>query len=907
MATVSGGQAGAVAGGASAFSQFRLTTFVDGNPKASRKNNPSPSPRITAAEANIDRPSQSGGNEPNATPLSHLGATSDASDTAAMSQTAVRPSSGGSGAQTTQASTGSGVGAGSGSASATHNGFSVLDLAPAPSREGKLGPHRDGRVRNPVPLKLKGKTDEKKGNFAVMHMDMSGSAGANDIPRSEAAQRTSESTAQAARAASREGYTPVKRRRVEVPKPAPVPQPAAGSPSFPMAMPPPAPAVPRVHRTRPLTSEEIKKEQARLLTLLRSIHPVNVVDAICSALAFFGGIPGAPPPADGMFPESADANGSGGIFVSWLSEIFPDITRINWPGPEVVRVRSQEGVRASRPRGRPKGSKASKVRKDKGIKKGPKHKEDRLRSTSSDYAHLQPNATGPDADDEWVDITNVDLQVEEMPSRSKHSVFHNRTSSSTARPDYTLSADQTSPGLNASAVSQNAAAAGRLSHANSRGQEAGTADPAKRRPGRPKGSRNRPKTSDLEQQLQEASASTISGSLALPSVSNPVHTMPHGARQSLSSTSKRRGAHTSGQPQADKDMLPLLSAEEQALVEDFRAKQAAQATNTQPANPKKRGRPPKNPVPPPSDSLSPAITTSTTLGVQGSPVTDSNSNILVAQAHQPALKDSGPILPPAKRQRKAKEPTVAANKKIPSSSDSPGVTSASSAVAKSTTIPTDPVAPLPTTSLKPPAQGLEAHYERFTASLSQGEQQQKLHQPQQAQPQPQIQQLHRSPLQQPQLHQPQQSHTRHDINAVTRSSPLQSSNTYYQPRHIPPAYADQQFPPHTTTHSYQPSLMSQADSFRATNTQHSNFSPRQQQQQPTTSHYNHFNDSSFMDIPALDSVANGASGVPAYGQSLSRSASSASFGSASQLRTAYEEDLIREQLIRGMGTGIGRR
>jgi hypothetical protein len=101
--------------------------------------------------------------------------------------------------------------------------------------------------------------------------------------------------------------------------------------------------------------------------------------------------------------------------------------------------------------------------------------------------------------------------------------------------------------------------------------------------------------------------------------------------------------------------------------------------------------------------------------------------------------------------------------------------------------------------------------------------------------------------------------------------------------------------------------MSQADSFRATNTQHSNFSPRQQQQQPTTSHYNHFNDSSFMDIPALDSVANGAAGVPAYGQSLSRSASSASFGSASQLRTAYEEDLIREQLIRGMGTGIGRR
>src|ERR1700712_461578 len=55
------------------------------------------------------------------------------------------------------------------------------------------GAQRDGRVRNPIPSKLKGKTDEKKGNFNVMHMDITNRT--ESQARYDAAKRSSESTA----------------------------------------------------------------------------------------------------------------------------------------------------------------------------------------------------------------------------------------------------------------------------------------------------------------------------------------------------------------------------------------------------------------------------------------------------------------------------------------------------------------------------------------------------------------------------------------------------------------------------------------------------------------------------------------------------------------------------------------
>jgi hypothetical protein len=282
-------------------------------------------------------------------------------------------------------------------AKAPHNGFAVLNLnPPATPQPGVLGPNRDGRVRNPVPSKLKGKTDGASGEFSVMHMDVS-SKGRQS--RSTAAQITSENTAEAAKSAQKGGYVSLKRRRLDEgtenslsPQP---PQPPSiapnGSRFFPIL-----PQQNYVPRTSPLTPEQTKVEQARLLTLLRSINPLTVVDHICKALAFFGGIPGAPPPADGIFPDSAESNGKGELFIGWLSEIFPELERIGWK-PDVERNR--DPVRLKRGRGRPKGSKATKARKDKGIKKGPMKK-----TMANGESPATTGDTSVGGDDGWVDV-----------------------------------------------------------------------------------------------------------------------------------------------------------------------------------------------------------------------------------------------------------------------------------------------------------------------------------------------------------------------------------------------------------------------------------------------------------------------------------------------------------------------
>ncbi|KPM40004.1 hypothetical protein AK830_g6559 [Neonectria ditissima] len=155
-----------------------------------------------------------------------------------------------------------------------------------------------------------------------------------------------------------------------------------------------------------LTPQETKVEQARLLTLLRSLHPVLVVDQICKALAYFGGIPGSPAPANGAFPDSDLTNGPGSLFVGWVAEIFPELDAqgepikkqtpipaltpvpvsvsvpvpvpVTVPAPAIVPVvgststpvsPSRVSIPVKRSRGRPKGSKSSRARKDKGLKK----------------------------------------------------------------------------------------------------------------------------------------------------------------------------------------------------------------------------------------------------------------------------------------------------------------------------------------------------------------------------------------------------------------------------------------------------------------------------------------------------------------------------------------------------------
>lgn len=150
-------------------------------------------------------------------------------------------------------------------------------------------PYKDGRIRNPVPSKLKGKTSNSSGKFSVMHMDIrAGKDVAAD--RDAAAKRTSENTALAAKMAYESGYQPHRKSNwLRVPEdssttPDPsvpftgttpynhalygLPKPAANPPK---EKPAPQPA-------RAMTATECKEEQARLLTLLRSLQPVAVVD-----------------------------------------------------------------------------------------------------------------------------------------------------------------------------------------------------------------------------------------------------------------------------------------------------------------------------------------------------------------------------------------------------------------------------------------------------------------------------------------------------------------------------------------------------------------------------------------------------------------------------------------------------
>jgi hypothetical protein len=231
-----------------------------------------------------------------------------------------------------------------------------------------------------MPGRLKGKVDKKNGTFGVMLM--AGPTTSDISKRDAEAKRASESTQLAAEQALAAGQPSLRSRRFIRLPPDPMP-PVSSVPPLPPPPPPPPPPAPFYG----LTDAGIKQEQARLLTVLRSLNPVRVVDQICTALAFFGGIPGAPPPPDGAFPPSAMANGSGRLFVSWIAEIFPPVPSygppilpaavtlpvpaVAGPPPAPPEPKPDTMGISGKKRGRPKGSKSSKPRKDKGIKKGP--------------------------------------------------------------------------------------------------------------------------------------------------------------------------------------------------------------------------------------------------------------------------------------------------------------------------------------------------------------------------------------------------------------------------------------------------------------------------------------------------------------------------------------------------------
>ncbi|KAL7930891.1 hypothetical protein V8C35DRAFT_311656 [Trichoderma chlorosporum] len=384
----------------------------------------------------------------------------------------------------------------------------------------------DGRVKNPVPSKLKGKADNKNGNFGVMHIDINSSQAAL---RNAAAKRTSEETEAAARLANMRGYQSIKRSKLAwIPPAEPDPRSSAPvygasqngylNPSYPL---PPRNLGPLPH--------EAKAEQARLLTLLRSLNPVVVVDQLCKALAYFGGIPGAPSSHDSGFPESGHNNGQGSIFVGWVAEIFPPVEgnpSAIAPHPslqsDIVSAAAAAVAAASdmpastqpptlshsatapaaapsstdaaaepsqpseaqnatatpikRPRGRPKGSKSSKPRIDKGIKK-------------SDMAHHPSSQADALGSQNTLSLSQPEPGSSEQSRAGLVNPTYHADISAHLDPDSSI---MSTPGT------------------------------GKKR-GRPKGSKNRPKnTPDASQ----AAAETSNGLLPASTTSNPVAPSP---------------------------------------------------------------------------------------------------------------------------------------------------------------------------------------------------------------------------------------------------------------------------------------------------------------------------------------------------------------------------------------------
>ncbi|CCC14117.1 unnamed protein product [Sordaria macrospora k-hell] len=384
----------------------------------------------------------------------------------------------------------------SATATAVQGGFGLLTPAESNLQDATNGPHRDGRIRNPVPSKLKGKTDGSKGNFSVMHMGVAGRA--EPTERDAQAKRTSESTELAAKRAFENGYVSHRRSKFvqlsddTVAKPFVPATTTAQVPSYMSA------------RQTPLNADETKSEQARLLTLLRSLQPLLVVDQICKALAFFGGIPGAPPPANGEFPQSAEANGSGSLFVGWIAEIFPKLGGNNGQ-QNMAPVRQMDGPEpVRRKRGRPKGSKATKVRKDKGLKKGPsKDTPDRTQREA-------------DADGNWVDVEYGDTSAPDAVDANV--MLLAQAASPHREPAHVEAPGITQPDAATSHVTATIPARTMQHHGpGTEGLVTESPGNMKKR-GRPKGSRNRPKMSDASvlprQSVQPADNSYASAQLS---------------------------------------------------------------------------------------------------------------------------------------------------------------------------------------------------------------------------------------------------------------------------------------------------------------------------------------------------------------------------------------------------------
>ena len=934
MGSASGGRAAIVNDTSRSFGQFRLTQFVENAPQP-----------------------------PNATSDSQqkaVGTLSQVPDIEQMAQVAApilgqnsdRMPSVKSASQEPNQSTLSPAGFGA---------LELVEVASNPILEGILGPNKDGRVRNPVPSKLKGKTDNKQGNFGVMHMGMSpgkkNEAQGRDAAaeRDAAARRTSENTASRAKAAQQEKYVPPKKRGFEAMLNDGQPAANRGSPFG-------SRDDPR-QRARPLAPDETKYEQARLLTLLRSINPLTVVDQICKAVAYFGGIPGAPPPEDGIFPESANTRETGALFIGWLAEIFPDLYR----SPEVPRIQ-EAPPNAAKKRGRPsRGNKATPNRGEKGTSNEPPN-------SANGYGYgpaVNPPAWGLPQSLTLVNTHGSNPLADGGHTMKPGSEQNNQADSKQQQQPPSTPSKQQPEELPTSGTSA-----------------------SKRRRGRPKGSRNKGRndgqqlgdgaganntqTSEHAQIMEERKGQKSpkghvnTGQAMRPVKETPIYpptlggsgaSKPYKAVQYPEQSWQTNSGNTPTIPPSTEEHL---SPEERAVIEAFRPPGPG-STTASPVVPIKAPPEKKRKRAPPKPKVT-AVPLPNALGEQPQPVLDvstlppssSGPPSMVKDALQWAPVDSTPVASAAKRQRQRKTKATGGNEP-PSRNQTASVVSSATPPTAPSTIPDSTAGSsqqgVPVS--RPPAEGLEAHYERFANLQQQNGRshtptitpQQQLRQqqktaavpPPQSTPQQQQMQMQHQKSQQgsqredqkmaqgssarpsstsfynqrtshgPTYSQQYPSHQPSQIYGSHQASPQMSNNSYRSASTHTLAQASPQFSqaentyrtasPHTISQPQpSPSFSQTENAFRSSSshtlaqpspsysqaenaytrttsahtiTQPSpSFSARPQTQ--AQSHYNHFPDSSYIDLPTLESLGHSGSGgntsvsmsASGYGQSI---------------------------------------
>ncbi|KAI1170246.1 hypothetical protein F4777DRAFT_133117 [Nemania sp. FL0916] len=582
----------------------------------------------------------------------------------------------------------------------------------SPGAEMRIYP-RDGRVRNPVPSKLKNVNAQMKGNFGVMHMDVASHRASEG--RDAAAKRTSESTALQAKMAQTDVYVSHQRRanyprppglkQYNPPKISKKPEESAGDPGPP----------------RPLTVAETKAEQARLLTLLRTLPHHTVVDQICKGLAFFGGVPDAPPPAEGKFPESEQANGSGSLFVGWIAEIFPDLDN---PRPRHVDNSAAQAIRQKRPRGRPKGSKATKARSDKGLKKG-----------------SQKTGRGPDDhmhdphDDSWVDVEDSVLEINESGDLVEAVTSLRDAPGTPTGPDGSGATPATGSAAGFRSINDTSLAPG---------------SSAKKR-GRPKGSKNRPKDKPALQSVPPPKVTPVPVPIPMldsqpktKSSTTKAKSTKNRPKPTTETVGDMAAANIPNQQRADPNVTtdhPPIQAPTTALefpdrfaapapapavngaiTHDHEGRPPAQSkTPTLPSpasqvkastvTAKKRKRPTGNTITQSESTAPPVGASSGSQHIQQNAISGTTSAQLQHQASQ-AIRQSTPThaaVPPPKRARKSQESTstVTARRQTPNSLSQKATAPSVPVVTESThqSNPGDAV-----TQNHRPAEGLEAHY-----------------------------------------------------------------------------------------------------------------------------------------------------------------------------------------------------